>query len=119
MVSPVAIVILLERVRTFWDRGETDTVIDILRRLHRADSSGILYLMAKSQKTILQELPWHEAADVLGELDVEELADREALTARVDVDQEEVARILSRYSLPSDLPAVNIPKRIVTSSLPR
>ena len=120
MVSPVAIEILLERVRTFWDRGETDTGIDILRSLHRADSSGILYLMApKSQITILQELPWQEAADVLGELDEEELADRKAPTARVDADQEEVAGILSRYNLLSDLLAVNIPKRIETSSLPR
>ncbi len=120
MVSPVAIEILLERVRTFWDRGETGTVIDISRRPHRADSSGILYLIQpESQKTILQELPWEEAADVLEELDEEEIVDGEALTARVDADQEEVARVLSRYNLPSDLPAVNLPKRLETSSLPR
>ena len=120
MVSPEDIEILLERVQTFRDRGETGTVIDILRRLHPADSSGILHLMApESQKTILQEFAWEEAADVLVELDEEEIVDREALTARVDADQEEVARILSRYNLLSDLPAVNIPKRIETSSLPR
>ena len=120
MVSPVAIDILLERVRTFWDRGETDTVIDILRRLHRADRSGILHLMAPEfQKTILQDFAWEEAADVLEELDEEEIVDREALTARIDADQEEVARILSRYNLPSDLSAVNIPKRIENSNLPR
>ena len=120
MVSPVAIEILLERVRTLWDRGETGTVIDILRSLHRADSSGILYLMAPvSQKIILEELPLEEEADDLEELDGEEMGDLEALTARVDAVQEEVARILSRYNLLSDLPAVNIPKRIETSSLPR
>ena len=120
MVSPVDIEILLERVQTFWDRGETGTVNDISRRSHRADSSGFLYLIPpESQKTVLQELRWEEAVDVLEELDEEEMVDREALTARVDADQEEVARILSRYSLPSDLPAVNIPKRIETSNLPR
>ena len=120
MVSPVAIEILPESVQTFWDRGETGTVIDIWRRSHRADSSGILYLIPpKSQKTVLQELRWEEEADVLEELDEEEMVDREALTARVEVDQEEVARILSRSDLLSDLPAVSIPKRIETSSLPR
>lgn len=120
MVSPVAIEILPECVQTFWDRGETGTVIDISRRPHRADSSGILYLiLPESQKTILQELPWEEAADVLEELDEEEMGDREALTARVDADKEEVARVLSRYNLPSELPAVTISERLETSSLPR
>ncbi len=120
MVSPVAIEILPECVETFWDRGETGTVIDIWQRVHRADSSGILYLIPpESQKTVLQELWWEEAADVLEELGEEERGDREALTARVDADQQEVAGILSRYNLLSDLPSLNIPKRIETSSLPR
>lgn len=120
MVSPVAIEILLGRVRTFWDQRETGTVFDILRSLHRADNAGILYLMApESQKALLQKLPWQEAPDVLEELDEEEMVDREALTARVVADQEEVARILSRYNLLSDLPALSIPKRIESSSQPR
>ena len=120
MVSPVAIEILPGRGRTFWDRGGMGTVIDLLRRPHRADSSGILYLIPlESQKTILRELRWEVAADVLEELGEGETVDREALTARVEVDQEEVARILSRSDLLSDLPAVSIPKRIETSSLPR
>ncbi len=120
MVSPVAIEILLERVRSFWDRGETGTVIDILRRPHLADSSGFLYLIPpESQKTILQELLWEEVAEFLEGLGEGEMVDREALTARVDADQEEVARILSRYNLLSDFPAVNIARRIGISSLPR
>ena len=58
MVSPVAIEILLERVHTLLDRGETGTVIDILRRLHPADSSKILFLIPPdAQNLILQELP--------------------------------------------------------------
>ncbi len=120
MVSPVDIEIFLERVRTLWDRGEMGTGIDKLGRTRLADCSGILYLiLPESQKTILQELRWEEAADVLEELDEEELGDREAMTARVDADHEEVARILSRYNLLSGLPAVKIPRRLETSSLPR
>ncbi len=120
MVSPVAIEILRERVRTYWDWGETGTVIDILRRPHRADSSGILYLVPReSQKTSRQELRWEVVADFLEEPDEEEIVDGEALTARVDTDQEEVAGVLTWHSLLCDLPAVCILKRIETSSLPR
>ncbi len=120
MVSPVDIEIFLERVRTLWDRGEMGTGIDILWRPHLADSSGFLYLIPpESQKTILQELRWEEAAEVLEELGEGEMVDREALTARVDADQEEVPRILSRYNLLSVFPAVNIARRIGISSLPR
>ena len=76
MVSPVAIEILLERVHTLLDRGETGTVIDILRRLHPADSSEILFLIPPdAQNLILQELPWEEVADVLEELDQEEMVE--------------------------------------------
>ena len=76
MVSPVAIEILLERVHTLLDRGETSTVIDILRRLHPADSSEILFLIPPdAQNLILQELPWEEVADVLEELDQEEMVE--------------------------------------------
>ena len=76
MVSPVAIEILLERVRTLLDRGETGAVIDILRRLHPADSSEILYLIPPdAQNLILQELPWVEVADVLEELDQDEMVE--------------------------------------------
>ena len=76
MVSPVAIEILLERVHTLLDRGETGTVIDILRSLHPADSSEILFLIpADAQNLILQELPWEEVADVLEELDQEEMVE--------------------------------------------
>ena len=58
------------------NRGETGTVIDILRRLHPADSSEILYLIPPdSQNIILQELPWVEVADVLEELDQEEMVE--------------------------------------------
>ncbi|MCY4410779.1 MAG: hypothetical protein OXC27_09960 [Caldilineaceae bacterium] len=120
MVSPVAIEILPECVQTFWDRGETGTVNDIWRRSHRADSSGILYLIPReSQKSIRQDIPWEVVAVFFEELNEEEIVDGEALTARVGADQEEVDRILSRYNLLSGLPAVKIPKRLETSSLPR
>lgn len=42
----------------------------ILRRLHPADSSEILYrIESGAQHAVLQELPWEEVADVLEELD--------------------------------------------------
>ena len=67
---------MLERVHTLLDRGETGTVIDILRRLHPADSSEILFLIPPdAQNLILQELPWEEVADVLEELDQEEMVE--------------------------------------------
>ena len=76
MVSPVAIEILLGRVQSLLDRGETGAVIDILRRLHPADSSEILYFIPpESQNLILQELPWQEVADVLEEMDEEEMVE--------------------------------------------
>ena len=76
MVSPVAIEILLERVQSLLDRGETGAVIDKLRRLHPADSSEILYFIPpESQNLILQELPWQEVADVLEEMDEEEMVE--------------------------------------------
>ena len=51
-------------------------VIDILRRLHPADSSEILYFIPpESQNLILQELPWQEVADVLEEMDEEEMVE--------------------------------------------
>ena len=78
MVSPVAIEILLERVQSLLDRGETGAVIDILRRLHPADSSEILYFIPpESQNLILQDLPWQEVADVLEEMDEEEMDEEE------------------------------------------
>ena len=66
MVAPVAVGTLLERVQSLPERGETRAVIDILRRLHPADSSEILYRLSPDfQNLILQELPWEEVADVL------------------------------------------------------
>ena len=62
--------------RAQFNRGETGTVIDILRRLHPADSSEILYLIPPdAQNLILQELPWVEVADVLEELDQDEMVE--------------------------------------------
>ena len=76
MVSPVAIEILLERVQSLLDRGGTGAVIDILHRMHPADSSEILFFIPpESQNLILQELLWQEAADVLEEMDEEEMVE--------------------------------------------
>ena len=76
MVSPVAIEILLERVQSPLGRGGTGAVIDKLRRLHPADSLEILYFIPpESQYLILQELLWQEAADVLEEMDEEEMVE--------------------------------------------
>ena len=76
MVPPVAIDRLLERVRMLSHRGETGAVIEILRRLHPADSSEILYrIEPDAQHAIMQELPWEEVADVLEELDEEEMVE--------------------------------------------
>ena len=58
MVSPVAIEILLERVHTLLDRGETSTVIDILRRLHPADSSEILFLIPPDAQNLMYWKSW-------------------------------------------------------------
>ena len=76
MVAPVAVGTLLERVQSLLERGETRAVIDILRRLHPADSSEILYRISPDfQNLILQELPWEEVADVLEELNEEEMVE--------------------------------------------
>ena len=76
MVAPVAVGTLLERVQSLLERGETRAVIDILRRLHPADSSEILYRLSPDfQNLILQELPWEEVADVLEELNEEEMVE--------------------------------------------
>lgn len=69
MVAPVAIDALYERVELLLDGGETGTVTGILRRIHPADSSEILYRLPPDyQRLVLHELPWEEAADVLEEL---------------------------------------------------
>ena len=76
MVTPVAVDRLFERVQTLLHRGETRAVIEILRRLHPADSSEILYrLEPDAQHLILQELPWEEVAAVLEELGEEEMVE--------------------------------------------
>lgn len=67
---------MLARVQTLLDTGDTVAVVDILRRLHPADSSEILYrIEPDAQKVILQEIPWEEVADVLEELDEEEMVE--------------------------------------------
>ncbi len=76
MASPVAVEKLLERVEALLDVGDTGAVVDILRRLHPADSSEILYrIPAEAQNLVMQELPWEEVADVLEELDEEEMVE--------------------------------------------
>ncbi len=76
MVAPVAVDKLLDRVESLLDRGDTGAVVDILRRLHPADSSEILYrIPAEAQNLVMQELPWEEVADVLEELDEEEMVE--------------------------------------------
>lgn len=76
MASPVAVGQLLERVESLLDRGDTGAVVNILRRLHPADSSEILYrIPAEAQNLVLKELPWEEVADVLEELDEEEMVE--------------------------------------------
>ncbi len=74
MASPVAIEILLERVQSPLGRGGTGAVIDILRRLHPADSLEILYfIQPESLNVMQQELLWPEVADILEERDEEEM----------------------------------------------
>ena len=76
MAAPAAVETLLERVESLLDGGDTPAVIDILRRLHPADSSEVLYRLSPDfQKLILQELPWEEVADVLEELNEEEMVE--------------------------------------------
>ena len=76
MAAPEAVEILHERIENLLDRGDTPAVVRILRRLHPADSSELLYrLSAEVQNLILQELPWEEVADVLEELNQEEMAE--------------------------------------------
>ena len=76
MAAPEAIEILHARIESLLDRGDTPAVVRILRRLHPADSSELLYrLSAEVQNLILQELPWEEVADVLEELNQEEMAE--------------------------------------------
>ena len=58
MVAPVAIETLHERVESLLHRGDTRAVVGILRRLHPADSSEILYRLSHEfQNLILQEPP--------------------------------------------------------------
>ncbi|MYJ76910.1 MAG: magnesium transporter [Caldilineaceae bacterium SB0670_bin_27] len=76
LVPPVASDSPSERVRFLLHRGETVSVIEILMRLHSADSSEILCRIDPgAQHAVLQELPWEEVADVLEELDKEELVE--------------------------------------------
>ena len=76
MVALVAIETLQERVESLLHRGDTRAVVGILRRLHPADSSEILYRLSQDfQNLILQELPWEEVADVLEELNEEEMVE--------------------------------------------
>ncbi len=76
MVALVAIETLQGRVESLLHRGDTRAGVGILRRLHPANSSEILYRLSQDfQNLLLQELPWEEVADVLEELNEEEMVE--------------------------------------------
>lgn len=76
MADPIGIESLFDEVQALLEQGEVDAAVHLLRELHPADSSEILYrLPPEIQNLVLQELPWEEVADVLEELDEEEMVE--------------------------------------------